>query len=149
MRIKKLAAVAVMAVTMMGVGTGAQALLIDANDELGFLGAVLQGVDNAVDRETDELVTDEDSPVRDLATDDDSRLDDIIDGALTSDDALLLDDVEDALCIVFEGDTDPDCEDGDEEGDDDGLLDGLLGGILDEDGGVVALLSVGAFVGLF
>lgn len=152
MRIKKLAAAAAMAVTMMGVGTGAQALLIDANDELGFVGAVLQGVDNAVDRETDELVTDSNSPVRHLATDEGSLLDeilandggladDVVRGLIAGDDAVALDDVEDALCIVFEGGID--CEDDDDD-DEDGLLGELLDGT-----GILAIAQVGAFIGLF
>lgn len=140
MRIKKLAAVTAMAVTMMGVGTAAQALTVDAMPELGFVGAVLEGVGDFLDEETDELVTDVDSPVRDLATDDDSRVDDIIDGLLTSDDAVVLDDVEDALCIVFDGDTDCD--------DNDGLLGNVLPNLLGEDG-ILAIVGLGVGVGLF
>jgi hypothetical protein len=117
MRIKKLAAVAAMAVTIVGVGTGAQALVVDAGQELSFLETVLGGLDDAVDRETDELVTDANSPVRHLATDEGSLLDEI----LANDD----DDVD---------------------------ADGILGDLLDEildDAGILAVVEVGAFVGLF
>jgi hypothetical protein len=163
MRIKKTAAVATMAIGLMGFGTAAQALLIDADSELGWLTTILAGVDDAVDRETDELVTDADSPVRDLATDSDgivgtlvnsegSLLDEIQEGALSGSDALLADDVEDVLCIVLEGSSDPSCEDAGPNSD---LLDNLLGGILDLDGDVLglggldAVVAIGAFVGLF
>jgi hypothetical protein len=163
MRIKKTAAVATMAVGLMGFGTAAQALLVDADSELGWLTTILAGVDDAVDRETDELVTDGGSPVRDLATDSDSivgtllneegsLLDEIQTGLLSGGDALLTEDVEDILCIVLEGDVSPDCEDAGPNSD---LLDNLLGGILDLDGDVLglggldAVVAIGAFVGLF
>jgi hypothetical protein len=139
MRIKKLAAVAAMAVTMMGIGTGAQALLIDAEPETDFTGAVLAGIGDFLDEETDELVND-----------DSNLLAQAVDGLLNDDDALLLEDVEDVLCIVLEGDVSPDCEDAGPGSD---LLDGILGGVLPDvllgEDGILAVVGVGAFVGLF